>query len=297
MRRFLYAALVLAAGCGAQVVQFRPTERVMAESAQGNAEAVYDLVGPQGRAGEAKIWTPGIRKQQGHAVVPVGIEIKNTGLIPISIDPDSLRLAGLKTSKGLTDVSVPTSTLTGATDVAPRSMGDIGLVFTLPGDIDPGDVQEFRVEWTAQIGPETYAQFTPFVQSPEAKGYYGDYYGSAYGYYDGYWPFVPFYAGIWLGYPFGGYGCPSWYAWDCAPAYYYGGPQHHRPVPAAPPPRYVPRRPILPVVAGSPPPAGVVGPRPGMAPVPVAPARSAPRSAPAHAPPSSGHAPAGHHTP
>jgi hypothetical protein len=222
MRHLATSLLLLAAsGCAAGVAEFRPTERAWGASRQGQEQAIYELNGPDGRAGEAKVWTGGIRKERGSVVADVAIELKNTGPIPLIIDVDSLRLSGVVAGDDVIDDVVPLKTA-GNPEVAPRSVGGLRVLFELPGDLSPRDVTEFRLEWTVRIGADAYAQFTPFVRDPTAEG--------GYGYYDGY-AFAPDYWGpgwgLGLGLGWGlGWGWPGYYPyWGV-----HGHPRHGQPV-------------------------------------------------------------------
>ena len=155
--------LLAFAGCAGQRATFRPTERVLAETSQGFAQAVYDLPQAQGRAGEAKLWTDGVYREGDRTIAHVGFEIENTGDVPIVLDLGAVRLAQVKTAAGPRDDLAPART-TGAAEVKPHSVGVVETFFALPEDTKPRDIEEFRVIWSARVGEERRDEFTPFVR-------------------------------------------------------------------------------------------------------------------------------------
>lgn len=209
MVRVTSLLLLAFAGCAGQRAAFRPTERVLAETSAGLAQAVYDLPRAQGRAGEAKLWTDGIYREGERTIAHVGFEIENTGEVPIVLDLAALRLGEVKTASGTRGELVPTKT-TGSAEVKPHSVGIIETFFALPDDTQPRDIEEFRVIWSARIGEERHAEFTPFVRiarRDDERQYYVV-------------PFSPFYPYPGF-YRYGGYGYPLGLFEDCPLSYRY----------------------------------------------------------------------------
>jgi len=188
-------------GCAETRQYFRPTEHVYGETIRGEQEAIYNMVGPFGAFGEAKVWSRGAFREQGKTVLHATIDLHNTSGVPIIIDPQRIRLDPLRAGRELLkDVSpVERQTLS----VAPGAFGSVRLRFELPGHIVPGQVSSFGLRWEVSNGPQKYAQRTPFLEERGGYGYAG-YPPPAYGWGYGY-----------------GYGC-SWADPWCRP-YGYGG--------------------------------------------------------------------------
>src|SRR5262252_620224 len=101
MRLGLVIAVLLAtSGCAHSRQYFHPTERVRGQTADGYLEAFYDLVGPRGRFGEAKVWTVGAYRRSEDNVIGVTLELHNTSNQPIDVSAKELRLDPVHASEG-----------------------------------------------------------------------------------------------------------------------------------------------------------------------------------------------------
>jgi hypothetical protein len=195
----------VAAGCAESRQYFRPTEHVYGETMRGEREAIYNLVGPRGQFGEAKVWSKGAFREDGSAVVHATIDLHNTSGVAIVVDPQNIKLEPVRAGNELLHGLVPLEHQ--KLSVAPGAFGSIKLRFVLPEGIQPGQVSSFGLRWEVENGPQKYAQTTPFLETAgrneQMSAYYGyppPTYGFAYGY---------------------GFGC-SWADPLCRPYGYYG---------------------------------------------------------------------------
>jgi hypothetical protein len=203
-------------GCAESRQYFRPTEHVYGETTRGEPEAIYDMVGPFGPFGEAKVWSRGAFRDGNDTVVFATIDLHNTSGVPILVNPQRIRLDPVRIGPELLHGLTPTQTQ--VLSVAPGAFGSIKLRFLLPESVVPGQVSSFGLRWEVKNGPQTYAQRTPFLETRGGNAYAG-YPPAGYGYgYGGYG-----YGGLGYG-GYGYYGC-TWGDPLCRGGYYggYGG--------------------------------------------------------------------------
>jgi hypothetical protein len=172
-------------GCAESRQYFRPTEHVYGETARGDKEAIYDLVGRFGPFGEAKVWSRGAFRDGGSTVLYATIDLHNTSGVPIIVDPQRIRVDPVRVGDDLLHDFKPTQHQ--KLSVAPGEFGTIKLRFVLPARVVPGQVSSFGLRWEVSNGPQTYSQRTPFLETRGAR-YAGTYppsagYGYGYGYY------------------------------------------------------------------------------------------------------------------
>lgn len=202
MRLFMCGVLlVLASGCAHNRQYFRPTERVRGQTVHGYHEAFYDLVGPRGPFGEAKVWTIGAYRSGDDSVLEVSLELHNTSAQPISVAASDVRLDPVRVGRSVLRDLRPQET--GTFQVKPEGRGEMKLHFLLPKGITPGHVTSFALLWRAQNVDQSYAQKTPFREEnayypPRDMPYPYPYYSSIYpcSPYDihcvgSYWPYEP----------------------------------------------------------------------------------------------------------
>lgn len=163
-------AVIALSGCAHDRQYFRPTERVRGQTVQGYHEAFYELVGSQGRFGEAKVWSTGAYRRGDDSVVEVGLDIHNTSGQPIEISAKSLLLDPVRTRDEPLR-KIPAAE-TGVFKVAPESRASLRAHFLLPDGVRPGAVTSFGFHWRVANGPQSYAQVTPFR---EEAAYYPSY--------------------------------------------------------------------------------------------------------------------------
>jgi hypothetical protein len=192
-------------GCAETRQYFRPTEHVYGETARGDKEAIYALVGRFGPFGEAKVWSRGAFVEQGDTVLFATIDLHNTSGVPIVVDPQSIRVEPARVGKQLLHDLRPREQQ--KLSVAPGAFGSIKLRFVLPRHIVPGQVSSFGLRWAVANGPQSYSQRTPFLETR----------GPGYGAY----PVYPASAGYGYGYGAYGYGC-AWADPLCRGPYGYG---------------------------------------------------------------------------
>jgi hypothetical protein len=193
-------------GCAASRQYFQPTERVRGSTLQGYPEAIYELVGPAGPFGEAKVWSRGSYRGPNKAtVVHVSIEIHNTSAVPTQLNAADVKLDPVRTRDGVLAGVTPAEN--GVYSVPPGTIREARFHFVLPPGTSPGDVRGFRVGWSVSNAGHPYPQQTPFIPEVQSS-YYG--YAGMYPYHYFCDPFDPFcfYRGPYY-YPYGygvGYG-------------------------------------------------------------------------------------------
>lgn len=170
----LLLAACLALGCVTQPERFRPGERVNATSPDGFLAAQYDLEDERGFVGEVKVWSDGAERQDGVTVVHVAFEIENFSADELRFDEDALRLDSATLDRGVLR-GVPPALIEGARTIAPRSAATVGAIFVLPEEVQPQQVDAFRVHWRVS-GAATLAQITPFFEEEEVRMAAGPYY-------------------------------------------------------------------------------------------------------------------------
>lgn len=168
------AALVLFSACAHDRQYFRPTERVRGQTLQGYHEAFYELVGSQGRFGEAKVWSRGAYRQGDESVVEVALDVHNTSGQPIEISAKDLHLDPVRTRDAVLR-KLPAAE-TGVFKVAPESRASLRAHFLLPDGMHPGSVTSLGFSWRVKNGAQSYAQVTPFREEaayypPYERGY------------------------------------------------------------------------------------------------------------------------------
>ncbi|HKU45177.1 MAG TPA: hypothetical protein VJR89_43755 [Polyangiales bacterium] len=207
MRSTLWLLVAIAfSGCAHERNYFRPTERVRGQTLQGYHEAFYDLVGPQGRFGEAKVWSVGSYRSGEDSVIEVGLSLHNTSGKPIELSARELELDPVRISGKTVRHLRPAET--GVFRVQPEKQADVKVHFLLPGSVYPGAVTSFGLRWRVRNGDQSYAQSTPFLE--ESAFYPND---RSYIYYSTAWPCSPYDVHcVGFYYPYGpypyGYGPP-----------------------------------------------------------------------------------------
>jgi hypothetical protein len=187
-------------GCAASRQYFQPTERVHGVTVQGYREAIYDLLGPRGRFGEAKLWSRGAyRGPQKRTVVHLAIEIQNTGSDALELRSAEVRLAPVRTDERVIDELSPAETEVLA--IPPGAIVLARLHFVLPEGTSPGEVVAFRAHWNVRGPTYGYSQYTPFMEQYRGYGYRYHYY-----YCDPIDPFCYYPYHYPYGYPAYGYG-------------------------------------------------------------------------------------------
>jgi hypothetical protein len=190
-RRLLIATLLLFAGCATNRAYFEPTENARGRTMHGYREAMYQLSGPNGAFGEAKVWSRGAYLHDDRTVIQVGFELHNTSGIPFELRAADVILDPVRTdTAGITNIPPAENS-----DIvyASGAIGETAFHFVLPPGISPGNVRGFRVRWTVRSAQFAYTQNTPFMRERTYYGY-GYYPYPYYGWYGG-WacdPFNPF---------------------------------------------------------------------------------------------------------
>ncbi len=191
-------------GCAARTQYFEPTERVEGRTLEGFEAAYYELQGPTGAFGEAKLWSTGATEARvdgvPRTVIEVHYQVQNRGSYPVTIDARQLALRTVETRSGRFG-DVPATGVSGDLTIEPGTVGEGYAIFALPEEVKPSDVVAFNVRWAVDGGPQRYSDLTPFAQVPS-----GTWYAPGYGYYDPFWGWGPYYGGL---YGYGGFGYPA----------------------------------------------------------------------------------------
>jgi hypothetical protein len=181
--------VVLVASCAPRRALFEPAEAATALSPEGYVAAHYTLFTDVGRLGEAKVWSQGAYPAEmageQRTVLHVGFEIENYSRVPIRLEPEDVYLDSATINRSHIR-NIPVASAVGLRSVRPETVGHIDLYFVLPRNVQPANVNAFRVRWTIRNGGVTYSQRTPFLEAPARYAAVAPYYYSPF--YD------PFYA-------------------------------------------------------------------------------------------------------
>lgn len=183
MKRLPVILAIAACGCATGRQYFEPSERVQGQTLQGHKVAIYPLSVATGPFGEAKVWSRGAYEIDEGALLHVGLEIHNTGRVPVELRPGDVRLDVLTEDHGPIRGLRPVAE--GARAFAPGTIGEANLRFALPQDVSPNDVMALRLHWRLHVNGYTYVQRTPFAEEIEAR-----YASPAYAY--PCWPYGPY---------------------------------------------------------------------------------------------------------
>jgi hypothetical protein len=171
MKRLLPFGLALLAlcGCAASRQYFQPTERVHGVTVQGYREAIYELMGPHGRFGEAKLWSRGgYRGPHGRTVIHLAIEVHNTSSDVLELRSAEVKLDPVRTEHGQLAALAPAETDVHV--IPPGAIVQARLHFVLADGTAPGEVVAFRAHWNVRATTYGYSQYTPFME--QNRGYY-----------------------------------------------------------------------------------------------------------------------------
>jgi hypothetical protein len=147
-----------------------PPERVTARSPRGYTAAEYALVTAQGDLGDVKIWSRGVRLMRAEGrtrtVAHVAFEVENNSRGPLELRELALDSATFD-RRILTNIQP--DRVIGATWVHPGETSVVNAYFALPVSISPEHVDAFRVRWRVEGNGVSYAERTPFMESPREQ--------------------------------------------------------------------------------------------------------------------------------
>lgn len=170
-------ASLLTACAGTQ--RFDAVERATGLSPQGYGASEYDLWGPSGNIGQARVWATGAYEAsvdgREMTVIEVVIELENNGNEPMIVS--DLRLDSAD-ADGIRFTDLAPVRVEGPGIVVPGDEERVRVFFAIPARYDPDDIADFRVKWALRQGERMYAQRTPFLQAPDYiyDPFYGPYY-------------------------------------------------------------------------------------------------------------------------
>lgn len=167
MNRVFGVLVVLAsASCGGPQL-FDAAGHATGISPQGLAAAEYDLWGPNGNTGEARVWSTGAYEGsvdgRPATIIDVVIDLENVGEAPMALTDIHLESADVH---GMRVSDIPPTRVDGDTTVPPGGEARVHAYFAVSKHIDPDDLRGFRVGWRVQQGDRMYTQRTPFMQAP-----------------------------------------------------------------------------------------------------------------------------------
>lgn len=171
-RTIVITIAALCCACGATRERFEPAERATATTTEGYTAAEYEIQGRGGPLGDAKLWSRGafvadVRGQE-RTVVHVGFEIENNSNESLELVSDELYLDSATLDESVVR-DIPPLQLRGSTDVPPGATRRVDAFFRLPAGIQPQDADAFRIHWKIQDGTVSYAQRTPFLETPDRQ--------------------------------------------------------------------------------------------------------------------------------
>ncbi len=176
MTRYIGILVTLAlAGCGGPQM-FDAAGHATGISPQGLAAAEYDLWGPLGNTGEARVWSTGAYEGtvngEKATIIEIVFDLENTGQLPMTLTDIQLASADVD---GIRLRDVPPVRVDGSTVVPPGGDSRVHAFFAVSSHLDPDDFHHFRVSWEVEQGERRYAQRTPFIQAPYyTYGYYAE---------------------------------------------------------------------------------------------------------------------------
>lgn len=162
---------LIAAGCRATRVYFRPAERSVVETVDRIAGAQFELRDEQGRKGELRVWclyavedADPDDERGPRTYVDIGLELENNSKDELQLVVGEARLRDVQTDRGRIDSVAPFEP--GETvRVAPDSVSTNYLSFELPPGVRPSDVRTFRLRWVVSgPGQRSFTDFTSFVR-------------------------------------------------------------------------------------------------------------------------------------
>lgn len=167
--RFASVLLLLTAGCAAEPDRFLPA------NGQGSA-AYYELERDGRNWGDVKLWSP---SPGGHAdVFDVRFRVRNDGDVPIEVDLGAtyaeLTIDGRQERARPRNASEKLS-------VPARETREFEVLFPLPRDAEPEDIDEAEVNWALSTPGGRLTHSTVFLPHYEDDGRLAYHYG--YGYY------------------------------------------------------------------------------------------------------------------
>ena len=161
---------LLTCSCGTSRAWFRPAERALTESVGGFIAAQYELQDAGKRWGEVRVWSTGAareddRERDAPTGMAIAFEIENTSDEELELVTAEIRLKEIETRRRRIDAMTPAETGP-STRIGPNAVVGARFRFTFPDDIDPDDIDSFRVRWVL-TSPEgkRFTQFTTFVRS------------------------------------------------------------------------------------------------------------------------------------
>lgn len=189
----LVLLLTLAGACATEQPVFVPADQAGSKSAGGFTAAYYHIEVGGKRYGDVRVWSPGLQRG-GDAKdelprVQVDMRIRNDSGVPLELDASRLSVE-LLVDKDFRSVSAAPR-ISGDTTVAPEGVQRLQLIYSLPGDVEIGDLSGYEFSWSLRTPEGLFTQSTPFVRRPRDRdrGMYGPYYhASPYWYgYDPFW--------------------------------------------------------------------------------------------------------------
>ncbi len=178
----LSCCLIALTSCATARRHFIPREDVRAQSLCGWPAAQYILTIDSQNAGEAKVWSEGAFDGDvdgdERTILHIGFEVENRTGGELTFDVDQCRVVDVQCDEGRI-ANLGANEESGKLQVAAGQVGLMDFEFVLPRNIEPRDLNAFRVEWTLSTPGGAYAQSTPFRIDSQRyyrpRSYYYDY--------------------------------------------------------------------------------------------------------------------------
>jgi hypothetical protein len=178
MRVLALSSIVAVAAC-AQTAEFRPTERVRAVSPSGQPAAAYEIRSdPDADSANISVfvWSEGAEVRRNRTRVELGMTIRNTSDVPVTMDPQALALEAFSTAARPFPQPQLERVFTqrGGYVIPPQTANTFYLRFQFPLALSPERLGSLRVRWALlQDSGERYVQFTEFRRRADypATGY------------------------------------------------------------------------------------------------------------------------------
>src|SRR5688572_8997083 len=129
--------LLLCLGGCATRQSFMPAENATDVTRRGYIAAHYESRRGDGGSTEVKVWSGGTfagetESGEDATLAHAGFVIDNDSSQPVRLEPDSLRLEGVRVSNGERVGPLPPAEISGDLDIAPRGKAEVEALFRLP---------------------------------------------------------------------------------------------------------------------------------------------------------------------
>jgi hypothetical protein len=177
MRRIIFFSFL--AGC-AHSADYTPTNADTRAGARLPA-SFYEVQVGGTDLGQVKVWSEGGKEVPAEGMkvptIRVGMRLRNTDTGPLTLDVAHSDLEVTAKNGNVVVLKEPAA-VEGDTTVASGDLARVSLVYVLPQNLKPDDVEAFELNWLLDTPKGPFSRSTPFVREVTAPyGYYPGYYG------------------------------------------------------------------------------------------------------------------------